>query len=121
MFFIGIFGMGEKAEPAGQSPQMRCPACGQLHAFAMTRRYEYFHVFFIPLIKFHVRYLLTCPGCASVCEGMPEEVKAWQRGQTPGFAIRLIRNNDHPRCPGCGAAVDPSHAYCPHCGHPLAR
>ena len=22
---------------------------------------------------------------------------------------------------GCGAAVDPGHAYCPHCGHPLAR
>jgi len=120
MFFIGLFGVNSKAEPAGLLEVGRCPVCGCEKALSVTRQYQSFSAFFIPLAKFGSRYFATCPGCASVfsvpdwCgKGTAEE----GRYTASADLLTLLRKNAPGICPVCGAAHDAGDVFCRQCGH----
>lgn len=70
MFFIGLFGVGAKAEPAGRI-YAGCRCCHSPGPLQLSRKYQYFHAFFLPLFRFHSQYFATCPACASIYEVEP--------------------------------------------------
>ena len=119
MFFIGFFGTNAKAEASGQLDVGACPVCGGRHPLAVTRRYQYFHAFLIPLFKFHSEYFATCPGCASIFS-----VSDWcgkRAGEEGVFAVSpgeltLLRDNRASVCPNCGAPRDGDDVFCRRCG-----
>ena len=122
MFFIGFFGVNAKAEPSGRLSAGQCPVCGCSQPFAVTRRYQSFHAFLIPLFSFHSEYFATCPHCASLfsvpdwCGKKAAESDIFS--VSPG-ELTLLRRMGPQRCPACGGIVDPSDAFCRGCGRPL--
>ena len=122
MFFIGLFGINSKAEPAGLLDVGRCPVCGGERALSVTRQYQSFSAFFVPLAKFGSKYFATCPGCASVFS-VPEEYgkRAAAEGYcaAPADALTVLRRNAPGVCPVCGARYEAGDAYCRRCGNRL--
>lgn len=122
MFFIGFFGVNGNAKPAGQLSVGRCPVCGSEKPLAVTHRYQSFHAFLIPLFRFHSEYFATCPHCASLFDVPDWCGKAAERDgvfTTDAANITLLRRPSAKCCPGCGAPVDRTDAFCRSCGHPL--
>ena len=122
MFFIGIFGTDSKVVPLGQISPLVCPVCGATAPMNLCRRYQYFHFFFLPLVKFNSLFLVTCPGCASVFSLDPEKGKEILKGApatvVPGD-LTLMKNNLAPRCPRCGQPLPKDSSFCNKCGAPL--
>ena len=119
MFFI--LGTSAKTDPLG-TVGCACPRCGRGGPFSLCKSYQYLHLFFLPIFRFHVQYLATCPGCASVYLVDPEAGKAVERGQRDSLSaaeLTLVRGNDSPVCPRCGARNPAGSAYCCRCGSPL--
>lgn len=122
MFFIGIFGTDAKVVPVGQISGVPCAACGRQADFSVCRQYSYVHAFFIPLVKYGISYLATCPHCASVYELNPESGKRMLRGEpvhpSPSD-LHLLKNNCVPRCASCGAPRQQGDVFCSKCGTKL--
>ena len=120
MFFI--MGINAKVSEAGALHLPNCPVCGGAAPFHIARRYQYFHLFFLPLIPFNSHYMATCPGCASIFE-IPKEVG--DQARKNGFAdasvdqLFLIHGSYHRNCPGCGAELDEGDNFCRRCGTSL--
>lgn len=98
-----------------------CPGCGRALAFSLCKSYSYLHLFFIPVFRWHVRYIATCPGCAAVCEVDPEVGKAAEKGRLttlPASAMTLVRGGGRAAgsCPHCGGINPPGSAFCNRCG-----
>lgn len=73
MFFI--FGVGDrKTKLIGHTAMMDCPRCGNTSAWPVQREKTYFSLFFIPLIPYRTRYLLSCPVCREAREISEDEV-----------------------------------------------
>lgn len=123
MFFIGIFGTNSKVVPCGEISVDRCPVCGRPSRMHVSRCYDYFHAFFLPLFQYHIHYIATCPHCASAF-ALDQEVG--RQAQKMGSAacgsgcLRLLRSNLPLRCPACGAQQPPGSRFCNQCGAPLA-
>lgn len=118
MFFI--IGSDGKVQQVGMVEAL-CPGCGRRGTFALCKCYEYIHLFFIPVFRYHVRYIATCPGCASVYEVEKEAGKAVEKGQLtalPSSALTLLRGNGGGNgvCPRCGAANPQGSVFCNQCG-----
>ena len=116
MFFI--MGTDAKVRQLG-SVGAACPRCGRSAAFSLCKCYSFIHLFFIPIFRYHVRYIATCPGCASVYEVAPEAGRAVEKGQKNSLLpseLTLVRDGGAGVCPGCGAQVPPGSAYCNRCG-----
>lgn len=122
MFFIGIFGTDAKVVPVGQISGVPCTACGRQADFSVCRQYSYVHAFFIPLVKYGISYLATCPHCASVYELNPESGKQMLHGEpvhpSPSD-LHLLKNNCVPRCASCGAPRQQGDVFCSKCGTKL--
>ena len=122
MFFLGIMGIDAKVSKAGVLHVPNCPVCGGQAPLHVVRRYQYFHVFFLPLIPFNSHYIATCPGCASVFE-ITNEVGDSARKNGEAYAnpgqFTLLQNNLQRSCPVCGAELDPEDNFCRNCGSSL--
>ena len=118
MFFI--MGSDGKVQPLGSFAGI-CPSCGRQGAFNLCKCFEYIHLFFIPVFRYHIRYIATCPGCASVFQVDSEAGRAAEKGrlaQLPASAITLIRGGGAVPgvCPRCGARNPQGSAFCNQCG-----
>ena len=59
-----IIGFGQrKTQQLGTIGLMDCPRCGNTSEWPVHRERTYFSLFFIPLIPYSTRYLLSCPVC----------------------------------------------------------
>jgi len=123
MFFFGIFGIHQAAKPTGRQHQGICPACGRLTRFEIIKTYSYFHLFFIPLFRWNVRYLLKSACCGSVFLLDGEISRQLENGEAPEIREENLQplqpGGPGKICPRCRAAVNPAYAYCPHCGQSL--
>ena len=57
MFFIGIFGVHQTEKQLGNYNNVICPSCGSFTRLQIFKRYTYFHIFFIPVFKWNIKYL----------------------------------------------------------------
>lgn len=115
---------------AGLNPRLKrigcvpghCPVCGSTGNLFVVREAQAVSVFFIPVVSFGKRYLATCSSCASVMELWEEAGR--QVEENPHLPIRrqdmrVVNNNYHPSCSGCGTRISPDFDYCPGCGKSL--
>jgi len=121
MFFI--MGSDAKIQQLGPVGAV-CSCCGQTLTFSLCKSFSYVHLFFIPVFRYHVRYIATCPGCAAVYEVAPDAGKAAEKGQLatlPPSALTLIQGGGRAAgsCPRCGAQNPPGSAFCNQCGSRL--
>lgn len=121
MFFI--MGSDGKVQQLGSIPGT-CSRCGRQGMFSLCKSYEYIHLFFIPVFRYHVQYIATCPGCASVWAVDPEAGKAAEKGRLdslPASALTLLRSVDAVpgTCPRCGARNPQGSVFCNQCGERL--
>ena len=121
MFFIGLFGVGAKAEPAGRI-YAGCRCCHAPGPLQLSRKYQYFHAFFLPLFRFHSQYFATCPSCASIYEVEPSAGdRARREGQAAAAPeqLHLLQDNSRRFCPHCRAPISPDDQFCRRCGERL--
>ena len=121
MFFI----MGSDAKLQQLGPVgATCPGCGQTLTFSLCKSFCYIHLFFIPVFRYHVRYIATCPGCAAVYQVDPQAGKAAEKGQLavlPASALTPVQGAGGPAgaCPRSGSQHPPGSAFCNRCGGKL--
>lgn len=78
-----IFGIGDKkAQLLGTIGMMDCPRCNNTSEWPIHKERSYFSLFFIPLIPYSTRYLLSCPVCRETRE-ITEEEKERFLGRSP--------------------------------------
>ena len=58
MFFVGLAGIDGKVDYCGIAKGCSCPGCGGQSPFHVSKQYNCFHLFFLPLKKFHIIYEL---------------------------------------------------------------
>lgn len=69
-----IFGFGDhKTKLLGTIGMMDCPRCHNTSDWPIHQQKTYFSLFFIPLIPYRTRYLLSCPVCRETREISAEE------------------------------------------------
>ena len=73
MFFIGLAGVQGKVDYCGITKGCNCPVCGSQASLYISKQYNYFHIFFLPVKKFHIHYAAVCPECSSIFELSPEK------------------------------------------------
>jgi len=123
MFFIGIFGIQQAEKQIGTYNNAICPSCGSLTRFEVFKNYFYFHIFFIPIFKWNVKYFIKPVCCGSIYELDPIIGKQYEKGQNPKVENEHLRplNQYSPfkTCSGCGARVESGYSFCPYCGRRL--
>jgi len=118
MFFIGIFGTGEDEKEIMTFHNVICPCCGRYTSAKMSLSYRYFHIFFIPLIKYHKKYLVR-PACScSVYEAEEAYAEELKNG-APMDMNRLILLQRRSICPRCRRELGRGFDFCPYCGEKL--
>ena len=120
MFFIGIFGVGQKRQLLREFPGIVCPACRRYSRASLSKTYSYFHFFFLPLFRWKVRYFLEFPCCGQVYEAEKDYGQALANGAALDFSrLHPVGRTGERRCPRCGRAVEGQFAFCPYCGERL--
>lgn len=104
-FFIG--GIQPKTVTIDETPRL-CPSCGLAQA-RLKRIDHYLSLFFIPIVRVKKgEPLLICDRCGFTA---PEE-EAYRSREWRTY-------RESPKCPSCGAPIEPSFIYCPQCGTKL--
>ena len=119
MFFIGIFGTGTNVIPIKGVTSCNCPVCSKQVKMSATMKYNYFHIFFIPVFKYSKEYICTCPACASAFLLKEEIAKTLDSDFDANISesdLFILKDNYSGRCPGCGFKNPSSANFCQNCG-----
>lgn len=119
MFFIGIFGVQDKSKSIETKQNVICPLCGAYGRYEVMKIYRYFHIFFIPVWKWNVRYVIKTRCCGNVYEIDKEMGQRIEKGESVDIERIHIHHGEKDiidLCPNCSAQLDPAYSYCPHCG-----
>lgn len=81
MFFF--YGWGTKADKKEVYDQKFCPTCNALVPFHGVIQYDYFSLFFIPIIKWNKRYYMECPYCGNAYSISKETYQQIKEGIAP--------------------------------------
>jgi hypothetical protein len=125
MFFIGIFGMGNRSEPLRGGISAVCPGCGKQVSFTLNVTYDYLSFFFFPILKFHRQYYVVCPGCGSLFQVENQAARAVASGRSNTLSaadlilLRRQTQESTPFCPACGARNPAGSSFCCRCGQKL--
>lgn len=96
---IFFYGWGTKADKKEVYNQNFCPTCNTVVPFHAVIQYDYFSLFFIPIIKWNKRYYMECPYCGNahaisketylqIKEGVPSQPAAQQTPATQAAAAQ---------------------------------
>lgn len=123
MFFIGIFGIEDKEKELREYENIVCPDCGRYSRAVLIVHYTYFHIFFIPTIRWNKQYYVRVRGCGAVYEADAEYGRQLEQGMGLDFSrLKKVSSGfggfgeSYSTCRNCGQTYDPGFAYCPHCG-----
>ncbi|AZT89283.1 zinc-ribbon domain-containing protein [Caldicellulosiruptor changbaiensis] len=131
MFFIGIFGIEEKAKVIRQIDVEICPFCTRKGSYTLFKVYNYLHFFFIPVLRWNTRYFIQTSCCSKVyLITNPQLAHDLEHGKDVPITladVELFRNLqgmyqegiDSDFCPNCGNRVLKNFLYCPYCGQKL--
>lgn len=120
MFFIGILGVDNKTKEIKDLDNLNCKICDSVENMKLIKNYSYFHIFFIPIIKWNVNYYISCSKCNSIFKLKEEKGKLLERGdniEITYWDLEEISNNHNKNiCNNCGAKIEDNYTYCPFCG-----
>ena len=117
MFFIGILGIDNKSKEIKELDNISCNNCENLSKMKLLKNYNYFHIFFIPIIKWNESYYLICENCNSIYSISNEKGNTIEKGLDIKLTYwDLNEIKDDNRCKHCGRRIDSSYTYCPYCG-----
>lgn len=123
MFFIGVFGVETKEKNLGIINNLNCKNCSE-GVLKIVKSYNYFHIFFIPLFKWKVKYYALCNTCGAVFCIPIEKGEKIERGQRDVLSYWDLSDcisygRVHIRCNNCGKTMKEDYEYCPYCGEKL--
>jgi hypothetical protein len=120
MFFFGIFGVQSGQKPVGTFNNIVCPGCRALSRLEIIKTYDYFHIFFIPVHRWNIRYFAKDPCCGRIFELDPAIGRQYEQGLTPDITEAHLSPVGHPAssaiCSQCGSRLESNFSYCPFCG-----
>ena len=120
MFFIGIFGIQQKQKEISTVRNIICPTCEGLGSYEVIKVYDYFHMFFLPVFKWNIRYYIRTSCCKKIMEVNLEVGERIEDGEIvemkPEDVKELKRMTTSSICRNCGVTIDPHFTYCPYCG-----
>ncbi|WIV11034.1 zinc ribbon domain-containing protein [Proteiniborus sp. MB09-C3] len=123
MFFIGIFGIETKEKIIKELPNFYCKNCNKEEAGQLIKKYNYFHFFFLPIIKWNEIYYILCNNCNTIYETAKEKGKRIELGEDENVTywdLQEIKKYKGIRiCKSCNNEVDDEFLYCPYCGEKL--
>lgn len=117
MFFIGVFGIGNKSKNLGDVT-FKCTGCiGD--RFSLLELSRSFDIFFIPVFKYHKEYVIMCNRCRSVYKLKNSSItKVLEKKEVEyGDIEKIILETT--TCPSCGTSLTSGFSYCPKCGKSL--
>ena len=120
MFFIGIFGVGNKEKKVMDIENLDCKNCELEDGNFLIKTYNYFHIFFIPIIKWNEEYFITCKGCKSVYQIPKDKGKGLEKGEKDILTywnLKIVNRSTQKKCRQCNKKIDHSFEYCPYCGN----
>lgn len=123
MFFIGIFGFDGKIKELGSLPNKICPSCGQLTSLHLYKTYSFFHIFFLPVAKWNVKYIAKTNCCEAVFEVENSVGKQFEEGIINDIDEKNLKVLEkgifRKHCEECKAAFNGNYEFCPYCGKKL--
>ncbi|NLM13965.1 MAG: zinc ribbon domain-containing protein [Epulopiscium sp.] len=123
MFFIGIFGIEQKQKEVSDRRNIICPSCEALGSYRLIKVYNYFHIFFIPIFKWNIRYYIKTSCCNKMFEINAEIGKRIEDGEPVELKSDALQSlgaaEESNRCYHCGSTIDPRYSFCPYCGKNL--
>ncbi len=120
MFFIGILGINQKEKFVQEIEKIPCSTCSTDPSGTLLKEYSYFHVFFIPIIKWNIKYVIVCNDCHQGFYVSKEKGQDIEQGK--GLLTYWDLKPIMPllkKCMYCGALLDVAPNYCPNCGKQL--
>jgi len=133
MFFIGIFGVEEKAKVLKQKEVDVCPFCTRKGSYTFFKVYNYFHFFFIPIFRWNTRYFLQTNCCSRIYlitnKDVAFDIEHGKDVDISFYDVELFKDMQSMHdttsefgvefCPNCKNRVSKSFLYCPYCGQKL--
>lgn len=123
MFFIGIFGIDQKNKSLCTYNNTICPACGALTRFEIFKTYSYFHMFFVPVFRWSIKYYLKSVCCDNLFELEKFVGQEIEKGNNPEIKSEHLhpinQRHAYKYCRSCQASFESSYSYCPYCGGKL--
>lgn len=123
MFFIGIFGIENKDKKVKELTSLSCKKCNRTTTGELIKNYNYFHLFFFPIIKWGETYYVTCNQCGSlflISKEKGESIENGENIEVTYWDLQENHENNHYRvCGNCGNRIEANYKYCPHCGEKI--
>ncbi|AOR23591.1 zinc ribbon domain-containing protein [Clostridium taeniosporum] len=125
MFFIGVFGIENKDKEIKNLENIICEKCNENVTAKLIKNFDFFHFFFIPILKWNESYYLICNKCNTIYEISNEKGKAIEKNEDVSISywdLQKSRNqysiNNYAinKCPYCDEKLENNFNYCPHCG-----
>lgn len=124
MFFIGIFGVDDKQKEVRTIKNLSCKNCDGFSGLTLFKQYTFFHLFFIPLFKWNIRYYLLCNTCNILYQLPIEKGIRAEQGDDTAITYWDLKSEEtlysadynYNKCKNCGRVIDVSFDYCPYCG-----
>lgn len=120
MFFIAFFGIQDKEKHIGTCHNIVCPSCGKLSRYEVYKSYRYFHIFFIPIFKWNIRYMVRTSCCNCLYEldyALGEKFEKNPDTEIKNENMRIINiSTPFKYCFNCKTEVPAEYNYCPYCG-----
>jgi ribosomal protein S27AE len=117
MFFIGVFGIGNKNKNLGEV-KFRCTGCiGE--RFSLVELSRSFDIFFIPVFKYSKEYIIICEKCRSVYKLKMDNISKILETRKVDYddVEKIILETN--TCPHCGTSIAGDFSFCPKCGKAL--
>ncbi|HHU74806.1 MAG TPA: zinc ribbon domain-containing protein [Clostridiales bacterium] len=120
MIFIAFFGIQDKEKDLGTKNNIVCPACGKLARYEIYKFYRYFHLFFIPIFRWNIKYMVksSCCGCLYELDSLVG--KNFENNPATDIREENLHpvNNYYPfkYCSNCKTDIPAEFHYCPYCG-----
>jgi len=127
MFFIGIFGIENKEKEIKILDNISCKNCNKIITGRLIKNYDFFHFFFIQLLKWNENYYVLCNECKSAYFIPKDKGKAIENGQNIEINYWDLQetntenynNHEDNICANCGKRLGSNFQYCPHCGEKI--
>ncbi len=118
-----IMGIQEKEAVKEYVQTLPCHNCSGERGFSVITHYRYFHLFFLPVWKWHFRHAVKCAACGTHYTVKPESEDKYggDFSKLTYWDIEPVNkrqfNTALNLCSKCGNPMQEDFDYCPKCGN----